>query len=105
MTANKVKVFDMYSGDKYPVKMQFRNELADVVIDQFGRDVMMIPLDDGHFTITVDLLRLHILNVDYFVLLAEKPQQIVDLFEVILDRAGGQIPALAVERELIVNSG
>ena len=54
MTANKVKVFDMYSGDEYPVKMQFRNELADVVIDQFGRDVMMIPLDDGHFTITVE---------------------------------------------------
>ena len=33
--------------------ISFRNELADAVIDQFGRDVMMIPLDDEHFTITV----------------------------------------------------
>ena len=53
LTANKAKVFDMYSGDEYPVKIRFRNELADAVIDQFGRDVMMIPLDDEHFTITV----------------------------------------------------
>ena len=35
------------------MKIRFRNELADAVIEQFGRDVMMIPLDDEHFTITV----------------------------------------------------
>ena len=33
--------------------MRFRNELADAVIDQFGKDVMMIPLDEGHFSISV----------------------------------------------------
>jgi len=53
LTASKVKVFDMYSGPEHLVKIRFRNELADAVIDQFGRDVMMIPLDDEHFTITV----------------------------------------------------
>ncbi|MBQ4631010.1 MAG: WYL domain-containing protein [Clostridia bacterium] len=53
ITAQKVKVFDMYSGKEYVVKIRFRNELADAVIDQFGKDVMMIPSDDEHFTINV----------------------------------------------------
>lgn len=33
--------------------MRFRNELADAVVDQFGKDVMMIPSDADHFIITV----------------------------------------------------
>ena len=33
--------------------MRFRNELADAVIDQFGKDVMMIPINGEHFTISV----------------------------------------------------
>ena len=32
-----------------------RNELADVVIDQFGKDIMMIPCDDSHFIITAPI--------------------------------------------------
>lgn len=53
LTIQKAKVFDMFSGTRYQVKMRFYNGLADAVIDQFGKDVMMIPFDQTHFTITV----------------------------------------------------
>lgn len=53
IVSQKAKVFDMYGGTEYQVCMRFRNELADAVIDQFGKDVMMIPTDREHFTITV----------------------------------------------------
>lgn len=51
--SQKAKVFDMYGGKEYNVRIRFRKELADAVIDQFGKDVMMMPVDEDHFTITV----------------------------------------------------
>ena len=33
--------------------MRFINRLADAVIDQFGKDVMMIPDDKNHFIVSV----------------------------------------------------
>ena len=53
LTSQKAKVFQMYSGKAYNVRMRFRSELTDSVIDQFGRDLMMIPEDSEHFFITV----------------------------------------------------
>lgn len=53
LTRQKAKIFNSYSGKAYTVNMRFRNELADAVIDQFGKDVMMIPVDEGHFSISV----------------------------------------------------
>ena len=41
----------MYAGTAYDVKMRFRNELTDAVIDQFGRNIMMMKTDSEHFTI------------------------------------------------------
>ena len=32
--------------------MRFHNTLTDAVIDQFGRDILMIPDDSEHFTFT-----------------------------------------------------
>lgn len=52
ITTQKAKVFEMYGGKEYTVRIRFRNELADAVIDQFGKDVMMLPCDDNHFIIT-----------------------------------------------------
>ena len=43
----------MYGGKAYDVCIRFRNELADAVIDQFGKNITMRPLDDEHFTIVV----------------------------------------------------
>lgn len=55
ITSQKAKVFDMYGGKEYTVRIRFRNELADVVVDQFGKDIMMIPCDDSHFIITAPI--------------------------------------------------
>lgn len=55
VASQKAKVFDMYGGKEYNVKIRFRNELADAAIDQFGKDVMMMPVDEDHFTITVPI--------------------------------------------------
>ncbi len=53
LTSQKVKVFQMYVTEKvYDVKMRFRNELTDTVMDQFGRDIMMMPDGPEHFTFT-----------------------------------------------------
>lgn len=51
----KAKVFDMFGGKEYDVRIRFRNHLADVVIDEFGKDTLMIPVDEEHFTITVPI--------------------------------------------------
>ena len=47
----KVRVFDMYSGPEYLVKIRFTNNLAHTVMDRFGKDVMMIPDGANRFTI------------------------------------------------------
>ena len=43
----------MFGGAAYDVRIRFRKELADAVIDQFGKDVLMISIDENHFVITV----------------------------------------------------
>ncbi len=55
LTVQKAKVFNMFKGTEYRVHIRFRNELADVVVDEFGKDITMIPIDDEHFTITVPI--------------------------------------------------
>lgn len=52
MSTKTGKVFDMYGGKEYNVRIRFRNELADAVIDQFGKDIQMFAVDADHFTIT-----------------------------------------------------
>ena len=48
------RLFQMYSGAIVNVKMQFEKDFADVVIDRFGKDTMLIPEPDGiHFNFTV----------------------------------------------------
>ena len=49
----QAKVFNMYHGTAYNVRMRVHNRMADAVIDQFGKDIMMIPADEGHFTVNV----------------------------------------------------
>lgn len=52
LTSQQAKVFQMYAGKPYDVKMRFLNTLTDAVIDQFGRDLVMIPDGDDYFTFT-----------------------------------------------------
>ena len=47
------KMFGMYGGDEQLVKIQCVNELAGVIIDRFGKEISMIPVDGKHFTASV----------------------------------------------------
>lgn len=49
ITVQKAKVFEMYHGQEYLVEMRFANFFANAVIDQFGKDIIMIPSDGEHF--------------------------------------------------------
>ena len=49
------KSFGMYAGKEQEVKLLVINNLAGVIIDRFGKDVMMIPEDAEHFTVKVDV--------------------------------------------------
>lgn len=49
------KSFGMYGGKEQRVKLLVKNELAGVIIDRFGKDLMMIPKDENHFTVYVDV--------------------------------------------------
>lgn len=52
LTRQEAKVFDMYStGKVYKVKLRCHNRIAHAVIDQFGKDIMMIPVDSEHFSV------------------------------------------------------
>ena len=49
------KSFGMFGGKEQTVKLLVKNNLAGVIVDRFGKDVMMIPADDEHFTVNVDV--------------------------------------------------
>ena len=45
----------MYSGESQRVKLRFHRSLCNVVVDRFGRDVIMIPDGEDWFVFTVDV--------------------------------------------------
>ena len=47
------QTFGMYSGKEEKVEMLFHNSLIDTVIDKFGKEVFVTPVDDTHFKIAV----------------------------------------------------
>ena len=49
------KSFGMFGGKEQAVKLLVSNDLAGVIIDRFGKDIMMIPEDKDHFTVNVDV--------------------------------------------------
>ena len=49
------RLFQMYQGQETRVKLRFRRRFVNAVFDKFGRDVMLIPDGDDHFTFTVDV--------------------------------------------------
>ena len=49
------RMFQMYSGDRVSVKLRFRRELANVVLDRFGKDTMLFPDGEEHFVFTVEV--------------------------------------------------
>jgi len=53
VTKRKAKVFGMFHGKEYDIHLRFTNRFAGVIIDEFGKGVMLIPKDKDHFEVTV----------------------------------------------------
>ena len=49
ITNQEYKVFQQYHGEQVKVRIRFINRLADAVIDQFGKDTVLVPVDESHF--------------------------------------------------------
>ncbi|MBQ5318510.1 MAG: WYL domain-containing protein [Oscillospiraceae bacterium] len=49
--------FSMFSGEIKDVKLRFHNSLVNVVLDRFGKSVIIIPDGDEHFTVSVKVRR------------------------------------------------
>ena len=50
------KHFRMYGGEEETVTLLCKNEMANVIIDQFGRDVRIQKVDNGHFKVNVEVV-------------------------------------------------
>ncbi len=48
--------FNMFSGQETNVRLRCPNELAHVVLDRFGMDIMLIPDGEGFFTFTTPVV-------------------------------------------------
>ena len=53
LTEHANRLFQMYSGETTEVKMRFHRSLANVVMDRFDRQTMLIPDGEEHFVFTV----------------------------------------------------
>ena len=49
------QLFQMFAGDSVNVKMRFHKSLLNVVIDRFGKDIMLIPENEEYFNFTVKI--------------------------------------------------
>jgi len=47
--------FRMYGGEIQTVTLLCENEMSNVIVDQFGHKVKMVPVDEGHFTVDVEV--------------------------------------------------
>ena len=48
-------VFGMFTGEETPVTLQAENRMAGVLIDRFGKDLFIAPVDAEHFSATVNV--------------------------------------------------
>ena len=53
LTSHEYKVFQMFHGEQMKVRVRFSNHLADAVIDQFGKRVILVPDGEKHFVATL----------------------------------------------------
>ena len=55
LTEHANRLFQMYSGETATVKLRFHRSLTNVVVDRFGRDILLIPDGAEHFVFTVNV--------------------------------------------------
>jgi len=53
LTYQKAKVFEMYSGPEYTVRLRVQNRFADAIIDRFGKETIMVPDGNDHFIVAL----------------------------------------------------
>ena len=53
------KGFKMFDGKVCSVSLKCKNSFANVIVDTFGKDTMMVPDGDGYFTAHVDVAISH----------------------------------------------
>ena len=53
LNAHQAEVFHMFTGTETTVKLRCANHLADVILEQFGKDTMLIPDGADDFTVSV----------------------------------------------------
>ena len=51
----KKSLFGMYGGDIVPVTFQAKNWMIGIMLDRFGRDIPIIPVNDEEFETRIDL--------------------------------------------------
>ena len=51
----KKSLFGMYGGDIVPVTFQAKNWMVGIMIDRFGRDIPIVPVNDEEFETRIDL--------------------------------------------------
>ena len=56
MSGYTEKVFGMFAGKEFRVRMRFAEHLAGAVLDRLGQEVMLIPEEDGQFTVSADVV-------------------------------------------------
>ena len=45
----------MYGGEEVRVAMEAHNDMVGVLIDRFGKDIPIMPVDDDHFRTSVNV--------------------------------------------------
>ena len=50
------KSFGMFAGREQDVKLLVDNSLVGVIIDRFGKSVIIIPVDEDHFTVSITVM-------------------------------------------------
>ena len=53
------KIFGMFGGEEQDVKIRFENRFVGVVVDRFGKDITIRPMDAEHFDIRVRVVVSH----------------------------------------------
>lgn len=48
-------LFGMFSGEQTTVTLEGTNDMAGVLIDRFGKDIMLHPIDEEHFSAIVEV--------------------------------------------------
>lgn len=50
------KHFGMYGGQEAAVTLRCRRHMAGIILDRFGQDVILIPQDEDHFSVTLPVV-------------------------------------------------